>query len=64
MQLTLERMGKTVGSSVHLYPQTLSLVPGAVTGWFAEWFSLEQEPTVWISFVLSMVCLVFTLRKG
>lgn len=31
MQLTLERVGKTVGPSVHLYPQTLSLVPGAVT---------------------------------
>ena len=31
MQLTLERVGKTVGPSVHLYPQTLSPVPGAVT---------------------------------
>ena len=31
MQLTLERVGKKVGPSVHLYPQTLSLVPGAVT---------------------------------
>ena len=31
MQLTLERVGKMVGPSVHLYPQTLSLVPGAVT---------------------------------
>ena len=31
MQLTLERVGKTVGPSVHLYPQTLSLEPGAVT---------------------------------
>ena len=31
MQLTLERVGKTVGPAVHLYPQSLSLVPGAVT---------------------------------
>ena len=31
MQLTLEHVGKTVGPSVHLYPQTLSPVPGAVT---------------------------------
>jgi glycerol transport system ATP-binding protein len=31
MQLTLERVSKTVGPSVHLYPQTLSPVPGAVT---------------------------------
>jgi ABC-type lipoprotein export system ATPase subunit len=31
MQLTLERVGKTVGRMVHLYPQSLSPVPGAVT---------------------------------
>jgi len=31
MQLTLERVGKTVSRMVHLYPQSLSLVPGAVT---------------------------------
>ena len=31
MQLTLERVSKTVGPSTHLYPQTLSPVPGAVT---------------------------------
>lgn len=35
-----------------------------MAGWFTEWFSLEQEPSIWISFVLSMVWLVFTLRKG
>jgi glycerol transport system ATP-binding protein len=31
MQLSLERVGKTVGPSVHLYPQSLRLEPGAVT---------------------------------
>ncbi len=31
MQLSLEHVGKTVGPSVHLYPQSLNLVPGAVT---------------------------------
>ena len=31
MQLTLERVSKTVGPSTHLYPQDLSPVPGAVT---------------------------------
>jgi len=31
MQLSLEQIGKTVGPAVHLYPQSLSLVPGAVT---------------------------------
>jgi len=31
MQLSLEYVGKTVGPSVHLYPQSLTPVPGAVT---------------------------------
>ncbi|MBA4212704.1 MAG: ABC transporter [Polaromonas sp.] len=31
MQLSLEHVGKTVGPAVHLYPQSLSLAPGAVT---------------------------------
>ncbi|MDO8905669.1 ABC transporter ATP-binding protein [Hydrogenophaga sp.] len=31
MQLSLEQVGKTVGPSVHLYPQSLKLVSGAVT---------------------------------
>jgi predicted small integral membrane protein len=35
-----------------------------MAGWFTEWFSLEQEPSIWISFVGSMVWLVFALRKG
>jgi len=29
-----------------------------------SWFSLDQEPSVWISFVVSMLVLAFTLRKG
>jgi predicted small integral membrane protein len=28
------------------------------------WFGLEQEPSVWISFVLSMALLGLILRKG
>ena len=28
------------------------------------WFSLDQEPSVWISFVISMLLLIFILRKG
>jgi glycerol transport system ATP-binding protein len=31
MQLSLEQVGKTVGPAVHLYPQSLSLAPRAVT---------------------------------
>jgi len=30
----------------------------------AEWFSLAQEPSVWISFVLSMAVLALIMRKG
>ncbi|UZD54775.1 DUF2160 domain-containing protein [Caldimonas aquatica] len=30
----------------------------------AVWFSLEQEPSVWISFVLSMAVLGWIMRKG
>ena len=29
-----------------------------------QWFSLSEEPSVWISFVLSMLVLGFILRKG
>ena len=29
-----------------------------------EWFSLEAEPSVWISFVLSMLALALVMRKG
>jgi predicted small integral membrane protein len=28
------------------------------------WFSLEQEPSVWISFVVSMALLALVMRKG
>jgi hypothetical protein len=31
--------------------------------WLA-WFSLEAEPSVWISFVLSMALLVLIMRKA
>ncbi|MBI5272340.1 MAG: DUF2160 domain-containing protein [Burkholderiales bacterium] len=35
-----------------------------MAGWFAEWFSLENEPSVWISFVLSMAVLGLIMKKG
>ena len=35
-----------------------------LTGRFAAWFQLEQEPSVWISFAISMVVLVLVMRKG
>ncbi len=30
----------------------------------AGWFGLDQEPSVWISFVLSMAVLAWVMRKG
>ena len=35
-----------------------------LAGKFAQWFSLEQEPSIWISFVLSMAVLALILRRG
>jgi predicted small integral membrane protein len=35
-----------------------------LAGKLAEWFSLEQEPSVWISFVLSMALLALIMKKG
>ena len=35
-----------------------------MAGHFAEWFSLENEPSIWISFVLSMAALFLVMRKG
>ena len=30
----------------------------------AQWFSLSEEPSVWISLVLSMLVLALVMRKG
>jgi predicted small integral membrane protein len=30
----------------------------------AEWFALQQEPSVWISFILSMLLLALVMKKG
>jgi predicted small integral membrane protein len=35
-----------------------------LAGKFAQWFSLAQEPSIWISFVLSMAVLALILRRG
>jgi predicted small integral membrane protein len=36
----------------------------AVSEKMIVWFGLEQEPSIWISFVLSMLLLGVILRKG
>jgi len=35
-----------------------------LAGWLMQWLSLEQEPSIWISFIASMAWLVLALRKG
>jgi predicted small integral membrane protein len=35
-----------------------------LAGQMAEWFSLENEPSIWISFVLSMLALGLVMKKG
>ena len=36
----------------------------AVSEKMIEWFSLEQEPSIWFSVVASMLLLVLVMRKG
>ena len=36
----------------------------AVSERMIEWFGLEQEPSIWFSFIASMALLVFIMRRG
>jgi predicted small integral membrane protein len=36
----------------------------AVSEKMVAWFGLEQEPSIWISFVCSMLVLALIMRKG
>ena len=42
----------------------LNLAFIGLAGRFAEWFGLAAEPSIWISFVLSMLALGLVMRKG
>jgi len=35
-----------------------------ISGKLAEWLSLEADPSIWISFILSMGLLALIMRKG
>ena len=35
-----------------------------LSGKFAEWFQLDGDPSIWISFVVSMAVLAMVMRKG
>ena len=42
----------------------LNLTFVAVSERMIEWFGLEQEPSIWFSFVASMALLAFIMRRG
>ncbi len=42
----------------------LNLAFVGMSGHFAEWLKLNNDPSIWISFVLSMLLLLLILRKG
>ena len=36
----------------------------AISDRMVDWFGLEQEPSIWFSFVASMLLLAFIMRRG
>jgi predicted small integral membrane protein len=42
----------------------LNLAFVGLSGWMAQWLSLESDPSIWYSFVGSMLMLVWIMRKG
>jgi predicted small integral membrane protein len=42
----------------------LNLAFVAVSERMIEWFSLEQEPSIWFSFIASMLLLALVMRRG
>ncbi|NDZ16810.1 hypothetical protein C7T35_02585 [Variovorax sp. WS11] len=42
----------------------VNLIFIGLAGKFQEWLELEAEPSIWISFVLSMLVLALVMRKG
>ncbi|MBK6632649.1 MAG: DUF2160 domain-containing protein [Betaproteobacteria bacterium] len=35
-----------------------------LSGKLAEWLKLEQDPSIWISFAISIAALILVMRKG
>lgn len=42
----------------------VNLIFVAISEKMIGWFSLDQEPSIWISFVISMMLLALIMRKG
>ena len=60
-------MGTTRGDRLFiglLVAAYINLAFIGLAGRFEEWFSLDAEPSIWISFVVSMAALALIMRKG
>ena len=42
----------------------VNLIFVGISGKLAQWFSLGEDPSIWFSFVLSMLLLALIMRKG
>ena len=42
----------------------VNLVFVGISGKLATWFSLEADPSIWISFIFSIALLAWIMRKG
>ena len=42
----------------------VNLIFVGISGKLGEWLGMENDPSIWISFVLSMALLALILRKG
>jgi len=42
----------------------INLIFVGIAGKLQDWLSLDAEPSIWISFVLSMLVLMLIMRKG
>ncbi|EJE48593.1 putative small integral membrane protein [Acidovorax sp. CF316] len=42
----------------------VNLIFVGVSGKLAQWFGLGEDPSIWFSFVLSMLLLALVMRKG
>ncbi len=47
-----------------LAPAYTNLAFVGVSGWIAEWLSMETDPSIWYGTVASLFLLLFIMRKG
>jgi predicted small integral membrane protein len=47
-----------------LFAAYINLIFVGMAGQFQEWMGLQDEPSIWISFVISMAVLALIMRKG